>query len=321
MRSVLSPKELAEAIGVSESSLKRWADEGRIHVSRTAGGHRRIPFAEAIRFIRESQATVVRPDILGLNDMGQALQRADPDRIGDPEAAFAEALQAGDASAVRGLLVAWYLQGHALPPLLDGPVRLAMHRVGALWEHDDRGIFVEHRATDLCVDALNHLRWLLPKPADNAPIAMGGAAELDPYLIPSLMCSVVLADLGFRVTNLGPHTPHPTLRRAAEEYHARLLWLSFSAPTEPRRIREQVEPLANALATHGASLVIGGRAVPPAFRIDAPNLAVMHGMTELAAFARGLMTAAGSHTQGHAPESDPDPDPDHAPTPHPGGRP
>jgi excisionase family DNA binding protein len=40
MNPVLSPRELARAIGVSESSLKRWADDGRIRFSRTAGGHR-----------------------------------------------------------------------------------------------------------------------------------------------------------------------------------------------------------------------------------------------------------------------------------------
>jgi MerR family transcriptional regulator, light-induced transcriptional regulator len=48
----LSPKALAAAIGVSESSLKRWADEGRLAAERTAGGHRRIAVAEAVRFVR-----------------------------------------------------------------------------------------------------------------------------------------------------------------------------------------------------------------------------------------------------------------------------
>jgi MerR family transcriptional regulator, light-induced transcriptional regulator len=33
---------------VSEPSLKRWADEGRLEVERTAGGHQRIRRAEVI---------------------------------------------------------------------------------------------------------------------------------------------------------------------------------------------------------------------------------------------------------------------------------
>ena len=62
----VTPRQLAEAIGVSESSLKRWSDAGKIEVSRTEGGHRRIAIGEAVRFIRASRAPVVRPDLLGL---------------------------------------------------------------------------------------------------------------------------------------------------------------------------------------------------------------------------------------------------------------
>jgi len=66
LKDLLSPKEFAEAIGVSQSSIKRWTDEGRIEAARTAGGHRRIPIAEAVRFVRETGASVVQPQALGL---------------------------------------------------------------------------------------------------------------------------------------------------------------------------------------------------------------------------------------------------------------
>ena len=66
MRSQLSPKELGEAIGVSESSIKRWIDEGVIRASRTAGGHRRIALADAVQFVRSAGLPVVRPQVFGL---------------------------------------------------------------------------------------------------------------------------------------------------------------------------------------------------------------------------------------------------------------
>lgn len=290
MRAVLSPKELAEAIGVSESSLKRWADEGKVRVTRTAGGHRRIAFSEAIRFIRETQSPVVRPDILGLSDVANVMTQGQLGELGDPEATLSEAMQAGDVATARGLMVAWYLEGHSVPALLDGPVRSAMHRVGALWEHDDRGIFVEHRATDICVEALNHLRWLLPRPSETAPLAMGGAAEHDPYIIPSLMCSIVLADLGFRATNLGAHTPVTTLKNAVREYGARLVWYSYSSPIERRETHRQIEHLAADVAEAGSTLVVGGRQIDATDRFNAPNVHIMQTMGEMAAFARGLLS-------------------------------
>src|SRR5262245_52765982 len=99
----LSPRQLADAIGVSESSLKRWADAGKLAVSRTEGGHRRITMTEAVRFIRDTGATVVRPDLLGLGTK--------PARGRGGAAKTAEL--ATDASTVRAMLVARFLGGES----------------------------------------------------------------------------------------------------------------------------------------------------------------------------------------------------------------
>src|SRR3954454_15061049 len=102
MEKLLTTKELAEAIGASESSLRRWTNGGAIRTSRTVGGHRRIPLSEAVRFVRETGATVVRPDVLGLPaavGVGGA---------GDDEVLY-RALLDGDARAARGRVVGMYL--------------------------------------------------------------------------------------------------------------------------------------------------------------------------------------------------------------------
>ncbi len=49
MKQLLTPKQVARAIQVSESSIKRWCDRGTIPAEYTAGGHRRIPLAELVR--------------------------------------------------------------------------------------------------------------------------------------------------------------------------------------------------------------------------------------------------------------------------------
>src|SRR5271165_4212340 len=69
---LLTPKELADAIGASESSVRRWVDAGDIRMSRTAGGHRRILLPDAIQFIRKMGAAIVRPELLGLTDLNSA---------------------------------------------------------------------------------------------------------------------------------------------------------------------------------------------------------------------------------------------------------
>jgi MerR family transcriptional regulator, light-induced transcriptional regulator len=66
MHEHLTPKQVARAIGVSEASLKRWCDKGLIHSVRTAGGHRRLPLADVMSFLRKSGHPLVSPEVLGL---------------------------------------------------------------------------------------------------------------------------------------------------------------------------------------------------------------------------------------------------------------
>src|SRR5687768_220140 len=161
MEKVLTTKELAEAIGASESSMRRWTDSGAIRTSRTVGGHRRIPLSEAIRFIRETRATLVRPDVLGLG--AGPLTPAGTDDESATVELFA-ALNDGDAARCRALVLGQYLGGRSLAGIFDGPLGRAMHRVGELWQHAPAGILVEHRATDICLQIVAELRRLIPPP-------------------------------------------------------------------------------------------------------------------------------------------------------------
>ncbi|HYE17464.1 MAG TPA: helix-turn-helix domain-containing protein [Tepidisphaeraceae bacterium] len=286
---LLTPKDLADAIGASESSVRRWVDAGRVRMSRTAGGHRRIPLAEAIRFVRETGATVVRPDLLALGDL--TIAPATPGRsaaaAGSGDEPLFAALAAGDRDAATSLIVSAYVRGQDLPALFDGPIRSAFHRLGELWRHEARGILVEHRAVDLCVAALARLRDLLPAPDPRAPLALGGAPAGDPYVLPSLIAGMTLAHAGFRDVNFGPDTPLDLLAREAVDRGARLVWVSASAAGNPTDVRAAVEALAAVLVPRGIALAVGGSRSSAFAR--AARVAPMNSMSELTAFARGLL--------------------------------
>ena len=66
MRDLLTPKQVARALDVSESSIKRWCDKGVIPTQHTAGGHRRIPMPGLIQFLRQSKYQLQHPEALGL---------------------------------------------------------------------------------------------------------------------------------------------------------------------------------------------------------------------------------------------------------------
>src|ERR1039458_7725749 len=48
---LLSPREAAEALGISYPTLKQWIYRGKIKTVKTAGGHHRVPARELERYL------------------------------------------------------------------------------------------------------------------------------------------------------------------------------------------------------------------------------------------------------------------------------
>ncbi len=289
MKSVLSPKELGAAIGVSESSLKRWADSGRLQVARTAGGHRRIDRTEAIRFIRSQGFALERPGILGLEDIDAVSSGPDMD---DPATALHAALSNGEAERARGLALARYVEGMPLSLIIDRMIAPAMRAIGDRWRHGEDGILIEHRAADICSQILDRVRSLGVIGPDGCT-AVGGSPVDDPYVLPSLMAASVLASEGWNEVNLSANTAATVLAHAAVESRANLVWIAFSTEDGADRVQKVTGDLRSALADAGleAGIVIGGPALNAVTSINIPGVYHARSMTELAAFAQGLRSS------------------------------
>ena len=173
LKSFLSPRDLAKAIGASESSLKRWVDDGRIRVSRTAGGHRRIPLAEAVRFIRSAGITLEDPGRIGL-PVAEIHPGTDPNSMALECAEMFKSLRGRE---VEQRLFASFLAGASVAEICDGPIRVALQHIGEIYKEDPSGITIEHAAVEHCVRTLNTIRNVLPPTEKTAPLAIGGATK------------------------------------------------------------------------------------------------------------------------------------------------
>lgn len=284
----LSPKQLGQAIRVSESSLKRWIDDGQIAVSRTAGGHRRIELPEAVRFVRQRGYTVSDPSVLGLTAASEESGRADDAQLSKH---FYEMLVGGRDREFVAAVTRLYLDGTSLSELIDGPMREAMRRIGELWHNNPDGIGIEHRATDICIRTFSYLHTLIKAQGADAPMAIGGAPPGDIHLIPSLCISLVLAEQGWREMNLGANTPWDQFVSVARRENAALVWVSMTA--EPKtELAPHLAALADRLAKLPCQLIVGGRQLNDSIaRLGQPNLHTAGSMTELVAFSRGLIAA------------------------------
>lgn len=273
---------------MSESSVKRWVDDGHISATRTVGGHRRIGIQEAARYIRANGTAIVRPDLLGLPELATVVEEGVREE-NSGERLF-EYLRSGAAVEAEGLVLSSFLEGRSVAEIVDGPLASAMERIGELWISNPSGIYWEHRATQIAIQAVGRLR-LLQTHREGAAVAIGGAPSGDPYTLASLAVAAVLEGEGLRVANLGADTPLSTLALGVKDLSARLAWLSVSVAAEPDRLRRQILEWSEELAEAGAVLVVGGAEAPRLSLPRSDSLYVGRSMAELEALVQGMRSA------------------------------
>lgn len=282
MEKRFSPARLAPILGVSESTLKRWVDAGTLRSAKTVGGHRKIALPDLAAFLRRAGRQVPSFEALGLlaEDAGPATSEGalTPERL-------ATLLLEGETPAARALLVSQFSAGRALDEILDRLVGPAMAHVGTLWATRAIDVYQEHLATQRAWRLLAELRRLLAAPLDDAPLALGGAPEGDPYLLPTLMAELTLRESGWRTLNLGPDVPLASFCEAIAHHDPRLVWLSVTSLEVRPMFFGDYPTLLAAAAARGTAVALGGQGLMPALRDRLAATAVGTRLAELKAFA------------------------------------
>ncbi len=278
-----SPRQVAQALGVSESSLKRWCDRGFLQTTRTAGGHRKLQAAEVIRFARERGMTLASPELLGL----PPAQSGTDVSFRQNASLIAEALLAGDESLSRQILFNLALGQPGLARIFDDVVARAFVEIGERWACRQADVYQERRGCEIVLRVLVELRKSQP-PAANLLTACGGTATGNIYSLQTLMAEIVLRECGYRATSLGTAIPFPSLVHAVHELRPTLFWLSAAHIADESDFLRGFTELSAACAETQSALVVGGRALTPAVLQQMPDVTYIDNMQQLSGFARSL---------------------------------
>jgi excisionase family DNA binding protein len=291
MQKNASPKQVARAIGVSESTLKRWCDGGLIPMTKTAGGHRRIEVAAVIKFLRETGRQVVEPGLLNLpvtaGKTEWTLIRA-VDRV-------VASLVSGEESVVRQIVFDLLLADHSVTAIFDDVLAPALHRIGEKWSCGDVAVYQERRACEICMRCLHELRASITV-ADDQPFAVGATVEADIYTLPLTMSEVVLRSVGWKTTLLGTNLPFDTLCEAIETARPRLFWLSVSYVVDDATFITGVNQLFSVAHACNTAMAVGGRALNENIRRQIQYSVFCEAFRDLERFARSLNPVPGIPT-------------------------
>jgi len=284
MKQLLSTRQVAAALGISEASLKRWCDKGLLPVVRTVGGHRRLPVSGVVQFIRQHQHPLVKPEVLGLPPAtGRGAHSLDRVR-----GLLGEALEAGAEEPCRRLVLNLYLSGRRVCEIGDEVLVPAMSSIGVRWEHGQVEVYQERRAVEICTRILHEIRAALSPIEPAAPLAIGATLEADPYTLPTALVELTLREMGWNAESYGIGHPAETLAAAIAGVRPRLFWLSVSTVPDPDRFVRQYAVLQEAAAGQGIPIVIGGRALTDDIRRRIDYAACCETLRRLVSFAEAV---------------------------------
>jgi len=286
MRDLLTPKQVARALDVSESSIKRWCDSGGIPTQYTAGGHRRISISGLTEFLRGGKHELVHPEALGWPPTSGQTSRV-VDRAAEQ---MTEALIGGDESRCRQIAMDLFLAEHSIAVICDEVFAAAFREIGDRWEHGSAEIYQERRGCEISLRVLHELRTILPAPPTGAPLAIGGTASGDPYNLGTTMAELVLHDSKWHAVSLGDNLPFDTLAAAISRHRPKLFWLSCSLIVDESAFLEGYGKLHDEYGIDVA-FVVGGTALHQGIRQQMKYSAHCDNMQHLAGFAQTLRGA------------------------------
>ena len=237
MSELLTSAEVAAALGVGVSSVKRWTDEGKLASVRTPGGHRRYR-ADAVKQFA---------DVQGFSAAELRGDDREDESVEERQKLFLRAIERGEPRAARALLSA------PSAAVLDQIVGETLRVIGEKWQREEWDVHQEHRASYLIAELIDALR---PDQSGEGAIAMLATVPGEQHELPLRMLRVILETAGWRTVYIGANVPWQSTAAAIDEVLPSLVL--FTSRDVEAFEKEPFRKIVEKAARHRANVVIGG---------------------------------------------------------------
>jgi excisionase family DNA binding protein len=255
-----STQEVARMMSVTETTVKRWADEGKITCHKTLGGHRKFLLKDILAFAEQHAYPLMGGTVPSLSKRQSeilefSVQTKNYHKIS--QLFYDEALQ-GDKQGLYELCCYLAKNRIAIATLADEVVRPAMVQIGERWREGKLEINQEHLASNALLEALIRLNLHLHRKAANGLSAVCACAEGDYHEIGLRMLAYALETDGWSIHYLGANTPFDSLTAAVKRRLPQLVCVSASVLKEGSQTVEDLRRIGEIAQSQRASYLIGG---------------------------------------------------------------
>ncbi len=296
-RTILSTADVARLFSVTETTVKRWADEGTLKCQKTPGGHRKFEIRNVVDFAEKNNfdpAGVLA--YAGDKRFSESLQVA---ILGRDHPAlvrmYVERALSPDTTDLFAFLSFLYEHRIPLADIYDLVLRPGMQEIGQLWASGTIGISHEHRASYETMDALAKLQTeiCLKPPAGKHVLCACLGEELHEI---GLRCASNLFESeGWKVHYLGARTPFDAIIASVREVRPDVVSLSITNAGGAGQIVPELAAIAEAVQATGGRMILGGAGAARALSASGVEATVLHSSGELigyiGAFSGGVHAA------------------------------
>ncbi len=237
---LVTSTKAAKLLGVSTSTLKRWADQGRLRFVLTAGGHRRFDRAELARF-----RSGMRDEVQDHEARLLELLMFEP----NPSAIQPSLLEA------RNFLGSWWRTADMLGMVIE--------EMGKRWESGECDEATEHFATHMLEQALTICGGMLPIPPAS-PYCLLANVEGDHHVLGLCLLELSARETGWATKWLGAPTPTAMLTSAIAELRPAVVAVSASSFSyDADVLAAHAAKISKACKDTGSLLAFGGKGAWP----------------------------------------------------------
>jgi excisionase family DNA binding protein len=225
---MLTTKDVAKVLDVSESSVKRWIDDGSLRAEKTPGGHRRIAMNDLDIFIRSTGRTSFDKKSLGIPE------KIDFENFGDVYQAYLEALRVGDAFTMDGVIRCMLLSGEAIESVIDRIVYPAFLELRKTCHHPSEECLVLHRAIDITRRIIDSRVGAQGRRLSDSSKIVFADIGYDVDALPTFLAEAAVMDLN-NTLQLGVSVPENVLVGSLDHKEIKAVFMSAGGPLKNRR--------------------------------------------------------------------------------------
>lgn len=285
-KTVLSTVDVARLFNVTETTVKRWADEGTLRCQKTPGGHRKFQIRNVVEFAERNNfdpiGVLVMPGHEGHDAPVQVavLKRDFPALV----RMFVDKALSPDRSDLYIFFSFLYEHRFALWEIYDLILQPGMAEIGERWIRGEIGVSQEHRASYETLDALSKLQGeILIKPPTGASVVFACPGE-ELHEIGLRCAANIFESEGWQTHYLGARTPAQAILAAVRDLRPTAVALSVTNPQDGEALLAAMREIGEVVAPQGVRLILGGSGVPRHVAAEPWHTGVMNSSRDLLTF-------------------------------------